>query len=188
MPYTVIHPGGTKDAEFQFYIRLLRQKGIDIGKLERVRDPITKNRYLYVWKSEEEAQAFADELRELTKDAAWQVRQVDAQPSEGPLGPLVIQLVRQADGLTFGLHPLSRAMIRSAFPQAVSSTTSATIDTAAWYDFKKTGGLSDLVREVAPSLTGLSREELEEVGYLVLDADTDDTLVMVPPAVAAQLP
>jgi hypothetical protein len=38
------------------------------------------------------------------------------------------------------------------------------------------------VREIAPCLAGLSLEELDGVGYVVIDAKTDRTLVSVPPA------
>jgi hypothetical protein len=112
MGFTVTHPGGTKDAAFQAYARLLRQRGVDLGKLPRARDPISDRRWLYVWNTQADAQAFADELKEQTGDPTWEVVQVNGPPSEGPLGSVVIQMVRQADGLTFGLHPLSRAMIR----------------------------------------------------------------------------
>ncbi len=176
MGFTVTRQGDTKDAEFQTYARLLRQKGVDLGKLSRVRDPITDQRWLFVWNTQGEAQAFADELKEQTSDQAWEVVDVNGPSSEGPRGPLMIQLVRQVDGLTFELHPLSRAMIRSAFPRAVSATTYATIDTRNWNDFKKSkGGVGELAREIAPSLTSLSSSQLDEVGYSVVDADSDET-------------
>jgi hypothetical protein len=187
LSFTVNRPGGMKSSDFQAYARLLRQRGVDLGKLPRVRDPITDNRWLYVWNTEAEARAFADELKEETGDSAWEVVPVSAQPTEGPLAPLMIQLVRQADGLTFALHPLSRATIRSAFPQAISATTYATIDTPTWHDFRKTkGGLADLVQEIAPALTGLAPDQLRSLGYVVVDADTDETLVSAPSAVAVQ--
>jgi hypothetical protein len=93
--------------------------------------------------------------------------------------------------LTTRLSPLdcprTYETLYSAFPEAVNPTTYATIDTPTWYDFKKTkGGLEELVREIAPGLTGLSRAQLEALGYSVVDADTDQTLVSLPPAVAAQ--
>ena len=140
---------------------------------------------MYVWNTPAEAEAFANELKEQTNDPAWEVVEVSASPSEGPLGPVVIQMVRQAEGLTFALHPLGRALIRSAFPQAVSSTTYATIDTANWYDFRKSkGGLRELAREVVPGLTGLNLAQLETLGYSVIDADSGETLVSTPPAEA----
>jgi hypothetical protein len=183
--FTVTRPGGTKDAEFQAYARLLRQLGKDLGKLPRVPEPGTSRRWLYVWNTEEEARAFADELKKRTRDAAWAVVDVNAAASEGPLGPILIQMTRQADGLTFALHPLSRAVIRSGFPRAVSSASTASIDTATWYEFRKErGGLDELVRQIAPSLTGLDSAELDALGYAVVDADSDETLVFRPPAMA----
>jgi hypothetical protein len=187
MSFTVMRPGGTKDAEFQAYARLLRQTGKDLGKLLRVPEPGTGRRWLYAWAARDEAQAFADELKKRTGNGEWVVVEVASPPSEGPLGPLVIQMKRQVEGLTFGLHILSQALIRSAFPGAVSSATYATIDTPTWYDIKKRkGGLADLVREIAPLLTGLNREQLNILGYSVVDSDTDETLVSVPLAQANQ--
>src|SRR5207249_1063391 len=112
MGFTVYHSGGTRDSEFQAYVRLLRQRGVDIGKLKRVPEPGTGRRWLYVWDTQAQAQAFADQLKKRTGDQGWEVIKVNGPPSEGPLGPIVIQLARQADGLTFEVHPLSRAMIR----------------------------------------------------------------------------
>src|SRR5207302_1214846 len=104
-----------------------------------------------------------------TRDAAWSVVEVNGPASEGPLGPIVIQMVREADGLTFGLHPLSQALIHSAFPGVIGPITYATIDTPTWDEFKKTkGGLGDLMREIAPGLTGLSLTQLESLGYSVV--------------------
>jgi hypothetical protein len=183
--FTVTREGGTKDAEFQAYARLLRQLGKDLGKLPRVPEPGTGRRWLYVWNTKEEAGVFADELKKRTGDSAWEVVDVNAAASEGPLGPILSQMTRQADGLTFALHPLSRALIRSAFPRAVSSASTTSIDTATWYGFRKEkGGLEELVRQIAPSLTGLSSDDLEALGYAVVDADSDETLVFRRPAMA----
>jgi hypothetical protein len=187
MGFTVTRAGGTKDAEFQAYVRLLRQSGYDLGKLPRVPEPGTKRRWVFVWPTAEAAQEFAEELKVRTGDSAWQVEPVAAPPSVGPFGPILIQLARQADGLLFAPHPLSLAMIRSAFPQAKQKAASAFVNTQAWYDFLKTrGDLGELVKEIGPELTGLPLEEMKEIGYAVLDADTDETLVFVKPAQIAQ--
>jgi hypothetical protein len=186
MGFTVKRPGGTSDSEFQAYARLLRQQGVNLGHAPRVWGPGGERRWLYVWDSRDKAQAFADELKERTDEPAWEVVEVNGPPSEGPLGPIVIQLVRQADGLTFALHPLSRALIRSAFPEALSPTTYATIDTQTWSDYQKTkGGLAALVRKIAPNLTDLDSDQLADLGYSVVDADSDQTLFSQPPAVPA---
>lgn len=185
MGFTVTRQGGAKDAEFEAYARLLRQRGVDLGKLPRVPEPDTKRRWLYVWNTREEAQTFATELTKRTGDPAWEVIPTTAKPSEGPMGPILIQLARQADGLTFALHPLSRALIRSAFPDAVGEST-VSIDTQTWYDFQRThGDLGDLVRQIAPNLTGLRNDQLATLGYAVIDQNTERTFVFVPPAEVA---
>jgi hypothetical protein len=187
MGFTVTRDGGTKDNEFEAYARLLRQQGVDLGRLPRVPEPGTNRRWLYVWDTHAQAQAFADELKKRTRDPAWQVIQVSVPSSEGPLGPVLIQLARRGDGLIFAVHSLSQAMIRSAFPAAFGVHT-VSIDTQRWDDFRKSGGtLADLVRQIAPTLTGLSDEQLGTLGYAVIDDQSKEALVSVSPAEAAQV-
>jgi len=96
MAFTVgRNDGFNKDAEFEAYARLLRQQGVDLGKLPRAPEPGTGRRWLYVWDSREKAQAFADELKKRTRDNAWVVLEVAAPPSEGPLGPISFRLVEE---------------------------------------------------------------------------------------------
>ena len=183
MAFTVNRNDGMpKDAEFEAYARLLRQRGVDLGKLPRAPEPLTGRRWLYVWNSREEAQAFANELKKRTQDDAWEVVPVDAPPSEGPLGPIVIQVGRRANGLVMGLHPLSRSMIQSAFPEARGLTMTISIKFESLQDFQeKYGGIGDLAREVVPTLTGLKLPDLERLGYSLIEDDTDRTLVYVQP-------
>lgn len=184
MGYTVTRPVGTTNAEFESYVRLLRQQGKNLANLPRVPDPENPRRHwVYVWNTPEEAQQFADELREQTGDSGWFVETTAAPPSNGPFGPVLIQLARRSDGLVFALHPLSRAMIAETFPGSAPGVTNAFIDTHTWNDFAKAqGSLDDLVEEVVPSLTGLSTDQLTDLGYAVIDADNDRTWVYVPPA------
>ncbi len=188
MGFTVTLPIGTRDAEFEAYIRLLRQQVKGLDNLPRVPDPENPGRrWVYVWSTKEEARAFADELKEQTGIAGWHVVETAAPPSIGPFGPVLIQLARRSDGLALTLHPLSKAMIREAFPDAKLATSNAFVNAQTWNDFQKThGSLSDLVGEITPSLTGLSLEELTDLGYAVIDVDTDQTLIYVPPAGVAQ--
>jgi hypothetical protein len=184
MGFTVTRPVGTKDAEFEAYIRLLRQQGKDLANLPRVPDPENpRRRWVYVWNTQEEAQQFADELKEQTGNDGWRVEPTSAPPSHGPFGPLLFQLARRSDGSVLALYPLSRAMIQEAFPRAKRLATNGIISTQIENDFLKTqGSFSDLVKEIAPSLTGLNMEELTDLGYAVIDADTDRTWLYVPPA------
>jgi hypothetical protein len=83
MAFTVSRTdGGTKDAEFEAYARLLRQQGVDLGKLPRAQEPGTGRRWLYVWQNQENAEAFANELRTRTRDNHWAVVEVGAPPIE----------------------------------------------------------------------------------------------------------
>ena len=183
MGFTVNHSNGcTKDSEFESYARLLRQQGVDLGKLPRAPEPNTRRRWLYVWDSREKAQAFADELKRRTADNAWSVIEVSAPASEGPMGPIIIQVGRRATGLVFATDLLSRTMIRSAFPDARSTARTISVDFETLDDFLRThGSIGGLAREVVPTLTGLSMQQLERLGYALIDADTDQTLVYVPP-------
>ena len=183
MAFTVSrNDGGTKDAEYEAYARLLRQRGVDLGNLPRAPEPGSGRRWLYVWDTPDKAHAFADELQRRTRDNAWVVVEVAAPPSEGPLGPIIVQVGRRATGLVLALHPLSRAMIQSAFPDAKGTATTVTINFETYQNFLTThGSLEDLAREVVPTLTGLKLQELETLGYALIEDDTDRTLVFVRP-------
>ena len=180
MAFTVSRLGaGTYNSEFEAYARLLRQRGVDLGKLPRAPDPMTGRHWLYVWSNEADAQAFADELKRNTEDTEWVVQAVSAPPSEGPLGPIIVQVGRRVGALVFGLHPLSRTMIQSAFPTAKRPAVTVSI---AHETLQTTRGtLKDLTQEVLPSLTGLTLSEIEKVGYAVIEEDSDRTLVFVKP-------
>jgi hypothetical protein len=187
MGFTVTRPAGTNDAEFQEYARLLRQQGVDLARVPRVLEPATGRRWLYVWGTREDAEQFARTLKKRTRDKEWYTQEVDAPPSPGPLGPVMLQLGRQGDGLVFGLHPLSPATIRSAFPGAFG-VTSIFVDAQRWSDFLKGGGtLEDLTWELGPVLSGLTRGQLQQLGLEVIDSATNQTPVSVPPRPGGQL-
>ncbi len=183
MAFTVSrNDGGTKDAEFEAYARLLRQKEVDLGKLPRAPEPGTGRRWLYVWESREKAQTFANELKKRTRDNAWSVVEVAAPPSEGPMGPIIIQVARRSSGLVLGLHPLSRSMIQSAFPDTKGTDVTVSINFETFQDLLSTyGSFEDLAREVVPTLTGLKFQDLEQLGYALIEDDTARTLVFVQP-------
>src|SRR5205085_768175 len=136
------------DIEFEAYTRLLRQKGVDLARLQRVPEPGSGRRWLYVWPSQADAQAFADDLKKRTGDSAWEVVEVNGQTSEGPLGPIEVQVVRQAEGWAFALHPLSRQMIQKVFPGSCRRD-SIFIRTETRHDFQTTqGDIADLAEQV----------------------------------------
>lgn len=189
MGFTVTRPGGMKDADLAAYSRVLRQQGQNLSSLPRTQDPENaKRRWVHVWDTEEEAQRFADELNEQTEAPGWRVMPTAVAPSTGPFGPVLIQLARRSDGLVLALHPLSRALIGEAYTGATPSASNTIIDEPTWTNFLKTrGSLKDLVDGTIPALTGLNMDQLTELGYAVIDADSDRTWVDVPPACALQL-
>jgi hypothetical protein len=168
------------------YARLLRQKGVDLARLNRVPEPGTGRRWLYVWSGEADARAFADELKQRTRDNAWEVVPVDAPASEGPLGPVEIQVGRQSDGWTFTLHPFSRQMLQDISPNA-RRVPRVFIATDTQQDFQTTmGTLTDLADQVAIILTGVSIDQLREKfgGYRVYDPAAKKELVPSEPVQA----
>lgn len=183
MNFTVSRNDGmTKDAEFESYARLLRRRGVDLGRLPRAPEPGTGRRWLYVWDSQVEAQRFADELKQLTNDNAWEVVTVAAPPSEGPMGPLIIQVGRRSNGLVFALHPISRTMIQSVHPETRITASTISVSFTTLDDFIAThGGIENLAREIVPTLTGLALTEVETLGYALIEDDTNRTLLFHSP-------
>ena len=189
MGFTVTGPVGTKDAEFEAYARLLRQQGKDLGNLPRVPDPENpRRRWVYVWNTQEEAQQFADELKEQTGGNDWRVEPTAAPPSNGPFGPVLIQLARRSDGSGVGAAPPEPGHDPGSFPECDTGRHQRLHQLAdlATTSGRREGTLSDLVKGIVPSLTGLSMDQLTDLGYAVIDADTDRTWVYVPPAGVAQ--
>lgn len=185
MGYTVYRPGGMGNKEYDAYVRLLRQTGKDLGQLPRVPEPGTNSRWLHVWDCQAEAQAFAREMKKRMGYPGLEVKEVTGPVSVGPFGPLVVQLGRQSIGLYFSIEYLSRVLLKSAFSRPIIAT-SIFLDSEVWQEYQQRGGgIAELVREILPSLTGLKEAELRDVGYEVIDAETRQPLIRVPPAMLA---
>lgn len=183
MGYTVSrHASGVKDAAYEVYARLLRQRGIDLGKSPRAPDPRTGLRWLYVWTDRAQAESFAAELRKRTRDPAWTVIEVCSPPSHGPMGPIVVQVGRRSTGLVFALHPLSRVLIQSAYAGKKPMADTISVNFQTLQDFTTThGSIEELAAEIVPTLTGLDATDLDRLGYALIEDDTARTLVYVPP-------
>jgi hypothetical protein len=184
MGFTVNHRRGfNEQPEFEAYARLLLQQGVDLARLPRAPEPDTNRRWLYVWDSREKAQSFADELKKRTRDQEWVVVDVASPASEGPLGPIIVQVGRRASGLVFGLHPLSRSLIQSAYPDANRTANTISINFDTYEDFVAThGDIKALAQEVVPTLTGLEMGAVNQLGYALIEDDTNRTLVFVRPS------
>jgi len=181
MAFTVTRPGGTKDREFAAYARLLEQHNIDLTRTPRTAEPGTENRWLYVWKDREAAEAFARKLRKVTKDKTWLVREVaEDQVSEGPLGPVEIDVGCQSDGCAYMLHPTSLGLLKKKFPHA-RPVSRVFIGTNM--QLERPEQFQDSVwDQVAILLTGLTQSQLDELGgYSVYDP-TNDRILRKPTA------
>jgi hypothetical protein len=182
MPYIVTHDGGTKESEFEAYVRLLEKWGIDRANAPRTLEPGTWHRWIHVWENDREAERFSRELGEATGDDGWRVDELDEElVSEGALGPVEIYIGRQSDGCAYGLHPNSRVLIKRRFPHArpLESVFIRTEDRPDAED-----GQSAVWPQVALLLTGLSEQELQELGgYRLYDPVEQKSLrepVLVP--------
>ncbi|HJT78222.1 MAG TPA: hypothetical protein VJ739_13545 [Gemmataceae bacterium] len=184
MGFTVTHRGDTKDIDFEAYTRLLRWRGMDLARARRVPEPGSGRRWLPIWESQAEAGAFADELKQESRDPAWEVVEVEGPISEGPLGPVEIRTARRRDGWVFDLDPLTQRMIQELFPGSCR-TGAIFISTETGQDpGKPEVDVADLAEPVAILLTGLSIDKIVRSfgGYRVYDTRGRKELLASMPA------
>jgi hypothetical protein len=162
MPYTVVLPGGTSNDDFDAYIRIMRQQGVDRGHTLRTLEPETGARWLPVWKEEAAAERFAEALRKHSRNKAWRVEMVAPdQVSEGPLGPLDIVVGCQSDGFVYELDSNSQELVERVFPKA-RFIPAVMIGTEKKEAFETSQ--PDVIDRVALILTGLTPEQLQYLG------------------------
>jgi hypothetical protein len=170
--YAVGLPYGNKDAEFQVYVRLLGERGVDPGK-HRVEDSYGR-KWIHVWDNRDDAEQFAVVLRKETRNPDWEVYELSPpRPLGGDVdgqGPIDILVGRQSDGYTYGLHPNSFKLIRKCFP-SVHPQPSIFMGRDAQTAYEVTNGAR--YDQIAVLLTGLSPAKLGELGgYRVVDPVT----------------
>jgi hypothetical protein len=180
MPFTVARRGGTKDIDFSPYVRQLRFEGVDLGRALRTLEPGAGRRWLYVWDNREKAETFARKLKKDTGYKAWQILPVEGPVSEGPLGPIEVEIGLRSDGCGFGLHPLSWVMLQALFPDA-ERLDIVSVRARTNHVWRAADKLQKLVRQVLPILTGITLEQLEKLGYRLSDPENNKELFLVPP-------
>lgn len=180
MVFTVGLPGGTRDFEFEAYVRLLEHNGVDVARTQRVMDP-AGNRWLYAWRTKADAEKFARDLRQATENDRWEVRELPAaELTEGPLGPIEIVVSRRSDGCAYTLSPTSRRLVLKRFPHA-NLAPNVFISTTNQADFERTQG--PIWNHIALILTGLSESEIADLGgYRVMDPAARRVLRDITPA------
>ena len=86
--YTVRKNEPNTDAEFEEYVALLKEGGVDVERVPRTPEPGTDNRWLYVWEERSAAERFASELCARLHDSSWSVYEFDVDALDiGPLAP-----------------------------------------------------------------------------------------------------
>ena len=174
--FTVAMPGGTKDLEYEAYVRILNKWGIDVTDMPRVLEKGTPPRWLYAWTSREDAERFAKELRSHSRDKRWRVQEFTTDHlSQGPLGPVEIRVNGQGDSSGYALHPNSEDLVQKKFPHArLLGSVFVGHERRVPLERDRQESIWD---HVAMILTGLSAEQLNELGgYRIYDLDSREVL------------
>jgi hypothetical protein len=172
--YTVRKPGPNTDREFQAYIDLLEEIGLDIASVPRTPEPGSTNRWLYVWQSRPHAERFARELGGRLRDSSWAVHEFDIPDEErGPLAPLVIRAIPTTEGTAFRLDPKSQSRVMHHFPNAklvgeVSLPWQVRDDDERQYE--------PVWNQVIINLTGISDESIDRLGGVRILAENGKIL------------
>src|SRR5205085_3260774 len=154
--------------------------GISLGCAARAPDPQTRQRWLPVWEERKTAEKFVQELRAEEDYDDWRIEKVPTSAvSEGALGPLDVYVSRDAEGLAYDLHPNSRTLVRQRFPHALLLQV-VYVGTNDRNDFEENQTAAQ--DRVVQLLTGLSTEQLEELGgYRIYDPVRERVVREAPP-------
>ena len=172
--YTVRKPGFNTDPEFQAYIDLLEEIGIDIASAPRIPEPGTTNRWLYVWRNRPQAERFAREIGGRLRDPSWAVHEFDIPDEErGPLAPLVIWSMPTIQGSLFRMDPKSQARVMHHFPNAkLAGEVLFPADVRHDYE-RRHGSVWD---QVIMMLTGIPDESIDRLGGVRILSEEGETL------------
>jgi hypothetical protein len=174
MPFTVAHSDAPiQRHEFDAYLRLLEQRGIDWTNTPRVPAPGATNQWLRVWDDRPQAEEFCAALQKETRDENWLVRKLspDVQTSTGSLIPVIIFRRLHSLGAEFTLDPFSRTLVKRRFP-FYPPATSLNLESSMMHEMEQQH--SPLFEHVALVLTNRSAKQLSELGgYRIVDPVTD---------------
>jgi hypothetical protein len=197
MGFIVTHPEPASDLAWRDYdhllARLLLKQGAHLDRVPRTPENGAAGRWLYVWDSEADARAFAEELRAQTEDSSWQIQTVDASPDLGPLNPIEVNLGRFPNAWVFELHPLTRKALQVRYPGSCPNWA-VTIRypyepgrTVVWQTTPT--GVIEVITQVLPLLTGLNLDQLGAFGHFhLVDPVTGEIIVPATPLGPHQAP
>jgi hypothetical protein len=176
--YTVTTKRGfNTDREFQAYLDLLEDIGIDISYVRRTREPGTDNHWLYVWTNRTLAERFARELGARLRDPSFFVHEFEVPSEEGargPLAPLTILSIPTREGPVFRLEPRSLGRVMQHYPNArlrgeVTLPGAVPLPTAAREDHQRQH--DPVWGDIIIPLTGLDEEAVLRLGGIRILAE-----------------
>lgn len=181
--YTVTKSDPNTDREYEAYIDLLEEIGIDITDVPRTPEPGTMNRWLYVWQNRSLAERFARELGARLRDPSFFVHEFDLpEPAQrGPLAPLTIISIPTSEGTEFRLETTSQDRILTHFPNA-RPTGKVTLPAQTRADFERQHG--SVWDQVITLLAGISEDSVARLGGIRIVTPEGRTLHERVPAVA----
>jgi hypothetical protein len=162
--FAVAKPGVMTEREFEDYEGLLGKHGIDVNDAWRVHEPEAQDRWLCAWGHRDDAERFADALRNLTGERSWKVQPLREEDcvTKGPIGPVTIYVNPQSEGCTFQLRLNGRNRIRKKFPLVEPWKKPIFIGYQAWDDFERNDW--SVLLQVTRLLTGLSEDQVDQLG------------------------
>jgi hypothetical protein len=162
--YTVRKRGGNNDREFQAYIDLLEEIGIDIANVPRTAEKGTTNRWLYVWHNRTQAERFAREIGKRLRQDDWVVEDVEISGDEdlGALAPLIVLAIDTPGWRTYLLDSRSQARIMRHYPNARLFSGEIPFPSKLIHDYPEIQ--TALGNQVVQKLTGLSDEAIDRLG------------------------
>jgi hypothetical protein len=168
--YTVRKSEGfNTDREFQAYVDLLEEIGIDISSVPRTHEKGTNNYWLYVWRSRTQAERFARELGDRLHDPSFVVHGPFEIPNEdrGPLAPLTIRAIPTRHGTIFRLEARSLGRVMLHFPNATLKgevTLPREVHRPTRVDEGDQRTQAPAWDEIIATLTGLPEDAIAELG------------------------
>lgn len=167
--------GFNSDKEYQSYVDLLEEIGIDVANAPRVPESGTSHRWLYVWRERLLAERFARELNKRLRDHSWEVKEVAAPtPDSGALAPLQVVAFATSTGTEFQLTQASQERILAHFPNALLRG-SIEFENLEPCDFDQKPEL--IWNKVVLPLAGVSERNIDYLGGVrVIDDETEATI------------